>query len=65
MEFSCATWIAPREILRARFALPPIYPATRPGADGTRVNFFLAASADGTKVLIELVEPARCDESPP
>ena len=47
------------EILRARFALPPIYPATRAGADGTRVNFFLAAGPDGTKVLIELVEPAR------
>ncbi|MGH9745716.1 MAG: hypothetical protein ACRD59_06355 [Candidatus Acidiferrales bacterium] len=45
-------------ILRSRFAVQPIYPATRPGADGTRVNFFLAAAADGTKVLIELVEPA-------
>ena len=44
------------EILRARFALAPIYPATRPGADGTRVNFFLARTADGRKVLVELVE---------
>lgn len=44
------------EILRSRFALAPIYPATRPGADGTRVNFFLAATAQGKKVLIELVE---------
>lgn len=44
------------EILRARFALEPIYAATRPGADGTRVNFFLAATLDGRKVLIELVE---------
>jgi hypothetical protein len=43
------------EILRARFALEPIYPATRPGADGTRVNFFLAP-AHGKKALIELVE---------
>jgi hypothetical protein len=47
------------EILRTRFALEPIYPATRPGADGTRVNFFLAAGPDAKKVLIELVEAAR------
>jgi hypothetical protein len=45
------------EILRTRFALEPVYPATRAGADGTRVNFFLAP-AEGQKVLIELVEPA-------
>ena len=44
------------EILRTRFALAPIYPATRPGADGTRVNFFLVTASDGKKVLIELVE---------
>jgi hypothetical protein len=44
------------EILRARFKLAPIYPVTRPGADGTRVNFFLAPTPEGKKVLIELVE---------
>lgn len=44
------------EILRARFGLAPIYPATRAGADGTRVNFFLATAPDGKKVLIEFVE---------
>jgi hypothetical protein len=47
------------EILRSRFALPPLYPATRPGADGTRVNFFLATTPDANKVLIELVEASR------
>jgi hypothetical protein len=47
------------EILRSRFALPPLYPATRAGADGTRVNFFLATAPDAKKVLIELVEAAR------
>jgi hypothetical protein len=47
------------EILHTRFALPPLYPATRPGADGTRVNFFLAATPDAKKVLIELVEALR------
>ena len=46
------------EILRTRFGAKPIYPHTRAGADGTRVNFFLAANADGKKVLIELVEEA-------
>jgi hypothetical protein len=44
------------DILRTRFALAPIYPATRAGADGTRVNFFLATTPDAKKVLIELVE---------
>jgi hypothetical protein len=47
------------EILRTRFALAPLYPATRAGADGTRVNFFLATTPDTKKVLIELVEAAR------
>jgi hypothetical protein len=44
------------EVLRARFSLEPIYPETRAGADGTRVNFFLVPAAEGRKVLIELVE---------
>jgi hypothetical protein len=44
------------EILRTRFGIAPIYPATRAGADGTRVNFFLAPAINGKKVLIELVE---------
>ena len=45
-------------ILGSRFGLAPIYPATRAGADGTRVNFFLAVTPDSKKVLIELVEAA-------
>lgn len=44
------------EILRQRFALEPVYPATRAGADGTRINFFLVPRPGGGKVLIELVE---------
>ncbi len=44
------------EILRTRFKLDPIFPATRPGADGTRVNFFLVPTPDAKKVLVELVE---------
>jgi tellurite resistance protein TerC len=44
------------EILRTRFKVDPIYPATRPGANSTRVNFFLVPVSDGRKVLVELVE---------
>jgi hypothetical protein len=47
------------EILRTRIGQQPVYPATRPGADGTRVNFFLATTPGGKKVLIELVESVR------
>ncbi len=44
------------EILISRFGLQPIYPTPRPGAGGTRINFFLVPSPQGKKVLIELVE---------
>jgi hypothetical protein len=43
-------------ILHSRFGVVSIYPKARPGADRTRVNFFLAKGAGGKKVLIELVE---------
>ncbi|MFZ0415385.1 MAG: hypothetical protein WBE20_10535 [Candidatus Acidiferrales bacterium] len=47
------------ELIRARAGVAPIYPATRPGADGTRVNFFLTSVPDGKKILIELVEAPK------
>jgi len=47
------------DILRARFGVSPVYPATRAGADGTRVNFFLVPVGENRKVLIELVEDPR------
>jgi len=47
------------EILRARFKVGPIYPATRPGANGTRVNFFLVTAWNNQKVLVELVEQPK------
>jgi hypothetical protein len=57
---------AATEILRSRFGVQPIYPATRLGADGTRVNFFLVSSPEKVpekgKTLIELVEPAAPNE---
>ncbi|MFZ3201762.1 MAG: hypothetical protein WA175_11505 [Candidatus Acidiferrales bacterium] len=51
------------QILRTRFGLAPAYPTARAGADGTRVNFFLAP-AKGRKVLIELVEPPQGSAPP-
>ena len=47
------------EILRTRFKIEPIYPATRPGANGTRVNFFLVTARNNQKVLVELVEQPK------
>jgi tellurite resistance protein TerC len=52
------------QLLRERLSQQPIYPQTRPGADGTRVNFFLASTPEGQKVLIELVEVPQRDSSP-
>ena len=46
------------DVLRSHFALEPIFPAVRTGADHTRVNFFLAPVDDSHKILIELVEVA-------
>jgi hypothetical protein len=44
------------EILRTRFKIEPIYPETRVGANGTRVNFFLVTARNDQKTLVELVE---------
>jgi hypothetical protein len=56
VEFEVSDVGRATEILQSRFHLHPVYPETHAGADGTRVNFFLAATPDGKKVLIELVE---------
>jgi len=47
------------EILKTRFALQPIYPEARPGADRARINFFLVENPDRKKILIELEEEAQ------
>jgi methylmalonyl-CoA/ethylmalonyl-CoA epimerase len=47
------------EILISRAGLTAVYPATRPGANGTLVNFFLVAAPSNRKLLIELVQPAK------
>lgn len=56
VEFRCLDVDRATAILKERFGVKAVYPETRPGADGTRVNFFLIAVPDGGKILIELYE---------
>ncbi|MGH9793995.1 MAG: hypothetical protein ACRD5G_04405 [Candidatus Acidiferrales bacterium] len=58
VEFPCKDVARAAEILRVRFALEPVYAEPRPGADGTRVNFFLVPVPGSGKVLVELFERA-------
>ena len=58
IEYLCKGVDRATQILKAKFNVPAIYPETRPGADGSRVNFFLVPAPDAAKVLIELYEPA-------
>ncbi len=59
VEFGCVNVDRATEILQNDFGIAAVYPATRPGADGTRINFFLVATPDAGKILIELYEPPR------
>jgi hypothetical protein len=60
VEYRCANVDRAAQVLKEKFRVSPVYPETRAGADGTQVNFFLMASPDGGKVLIELYElPTR------
>jgi hypothetical protein len=63
VEFRCTNVDRATEILKNKFGVVPIYPATRNGADGTRVNFFLVASPGAGKVLIELYEMPKSPET--
>jgi hypothetical protein len=58
VEFRCSNVDRATEILKEKFGVSGIYPEPRPGADGTRVNFFLMPVPGGGKVLIELYESA-------
>jgi len=60
VEYRCTNVDRATQILKEKFKVTSVYPETRAGADGTRVNFFLIKSPDGGKVLIELYElPSR------
>src|SRR5258708_23559569 len=56
VEYRCANVDRATQILKEKVRVDAVHPATRAGAEGTRVNFFLVASPDGGKVLIELYE---------
>ena len=56
VEFRCIDIDRATAILRDNFGTVAVYPETRPGANGTRVNFFLVSIADGRKILIELYQ---------
>ena len=56
VEYRCTNVDRASQILKEKFRVAPVYPETRNGANGTRVNFFLVVSPDGGKVLIELYE---------
>jgi len=56
VEFRCLDVDRATSILKEKFDIAPIYPATRAGADGTRVNFFIVPAPGTGKVLIEFYE---------
>jgi hypothetical protein len=56
VEFRCLNVDRATEILKEKFGVAAVYPETRAGADGTRVNFFLVKLPEENKILIELYE---------
>jgi hypothetical protein len=56
VEYRCSDVDQATTILREQFGVAAVYSETRPGADGTRVNFFLVAGPAGQRVLVELYE---------
>lgn len=58
VEFRCSNVDRATEILKDKFGVAAVYPETRAGADGTRVNFFLVKLPETGKILIELYESA-------
>lgn len=56
VEFLCKDVDRTTALLQEKFGVKAVYPEARAGADGTRVNFFLVATPENEKVLIELYE---------
>ena len=59
VEYRCTDVDCASALLQQEFGLTPVYPQPRPGADGTRINFFLVAAPGGGKILIELYEAPK------
>ncbi len=59
VEFRCLNVDRATEILKERFGVSAVYPESRAGANGTRVNFFLVSAPGAGKVLIELYKSAN------
>jgi hypothetical protein len=59
VEYRCTDLDCATALLQGEFGLTPVYPHSRPGADGTRINFFLVAAPGGGKILIELYEAPK------
>ena len=64
VEFRCENVDRATEILKEKFDVKPVYPATRPGANGTRVNFFLVPTPAGGKAMIEIYEATASPQEP-
>lgn len=58
VEFRCLDVDRATEMLKEKLGVKGVYSETRPGADGTRVNFFLLGLPEGGKILIELYQKA-------
>lgn len=56
VEFRVTDVAGATGLLSERFQLTPVYAAPQPGANGTRINFFLVITPSGEKLLIELFE---------
>jgi len=56
VEYRCLDVDKATEILKEKFKISAVHSAARPGADGTKVNFFLVPVPDAGKVLIELYQ---------
>jgi hypothetical protein len=56
VELRCTAVDRATAILKEEFGIAPVYPQPRPGAGGTRINFFLLPTPQASKVLIELYE---------
>lgn len=64
VEYRCLDVDKATEILKEKFKISAVHSAARPGADGTKVNFFLVPVPDAGKVLIELYQsPGKTEKA--